>query len=129
MRALRTLAPGQQGTKKLLRQYGTQLVRVRYRDDADRGLRCTTVELIIAQAPWSPPPPKIADTAQVGVRVGAQERDLQRAVKGAGGRWNPAARVWEMTYGRARALGLHERMQQLPVSKSSPAKVSRKGHA
>ena len=85
MRALRTLAPGQQGTKKLLRQYGTQLVRVRYRDDADRGLRCATVELIIAQAPWSPMLTRIADATLVGVRVGARETELQRVVKRAGG--------------------------------------------
>jgi hypothetical protein len=51
MRARRTLAPGQKGAKKLLRQYGAQLVCVRYRYDAERRLRFTTVELIIEQSP------------------------------------------------------------------------------
>ena len=44
MRARRTLRPGQRGTKKLLRQYGSQLVCVRYRYDAERYLRFKTVE-------------------------------------------------------------------------------------
>jgi hypothetical protein len=49
MRARRTLTPGQKGTKKLLRQYGSQLVCVRYRYGAERHLRFKTVELIIEQ--------------------------------------------------------------------------------
>jgi hypothetical protein len=42
-----TLAPGQNGTKRLLRQYGDQLVCVRYRYDKLRGKRLKTIELII----------------------------------------------------------------------------------
>jgi hypothetical protein len=96
MRARRTLAPGQRGTKKLLRQYGAQLVCVRYRYDAERCLRSITVELIIEQSPWSPASAKIADGTIVGVRVGVSEVALQRRVKQTGGKWNPVARVWEM---------------------------------
>jgi len=43
MRVRRTLAPDQKGTKKLLRPYDSQLVCARYRDDAERRLRFTTV--------------------------------------------------------------------------------------
>jgi hypothetical protein len=43
MRAKRTLVPGQQGTKNLIRQYGSQPVCIRYRDDTERRLQCTTV--------------------------------------------------------------------------------------
>jgi hypothetical protein len=50
MRAKRTLVPGQQGTKNLLRQYGSQLVSVRYRYDTDYRLRFRTVELMVEQA-------------------------------------------------------------------------------
>jgi hypothetical protein len=73
MRARRTLAPGQKGPKKLLRQYGAQLVCVRYPDDTDRRLRFTTVERSIEQAPWSPAPTRTAGTTLVGVRVGVSE--------------------------------------------------------
>jgi hypothetical protein len=43
IRVRRTLAPDRKGTKKLLRQYASQLVCARYRDDAERRLRFTTV--------------------------------------------------------------------------------------
>jgi hypothetical protein len=127
MRAGRTLAPGKKGTKKLLSQYGSQLVCVRYRYDAERCLRFTTVELIIAQAPWSPTPTRMAGTTLVGVRVSAKEVELQRQVKKAGGRWNLAARVWEMPYSRAMALGLKDRIQKRHVSNSRHPKMSNSG--
>jgi hypothetical protein len=119
MRARRTLAPGQKGTKKLLRQYGAQLVCVRYRDDTEHRLRFTTVERIIEQAPWSPEPTRTAGATLVGVRVGANEVALPRQVKHAGGRWNPAARVWEMPYNRAIALGLNDRLEMRRVANNS----------
>jgi hypothetical protein len=122
------LTPGQKGTKKLLRQYGSQLVCVRYRYDAERRLRFKTVELIIEQAPWSPTPMRIADTTLVGVRVGAKEVALQRQVKQAGGRWNPAERVWEMSYSRAMALGLNDRIEKLRISNSRNLKMSNRGN-
>ena len=75
MHARRTMVPGQKGTKMLLQQYGSQLVCVRYRYDAQRRLRFTTVELIIAQGPWSPLPARVGGATLVGVRVGGVEAD------------------------------------------------------
>ena len=49
-----SLAPGQNGTKKLLATYGERLLRVRYRYDAKHGVRHKTVELIVETTPWSP---------------------------------------------------------------------------
>ena len=98
MRAKRTLLPGQQGTKNLLHQHSSQLVRVRYRYDTERRMRFTTVELIIEQAPWLPPMRMVGTPLMVGVRVGASEAALQGQVEQTGGRWNHAIRVWEMAY-------------------------------
>ncbi len=54
-----TLPPGRNGTKKLLRQYGDRLLRVRYRYDSVTRRRLTTVELIVDEVPWEPAaPPK-----------------------------------------------------------------------
>jgi hypothetical protein len=116
MRARRTLAPGQKGTKKLLREYGAQLVCVRYRYDAERRLRFTTVELIVEQSPWSPLPARIANGTVVGVQVGVNEVALQRRIKQTGGKWNPVARVWEMPYSQAMALGLEDRIEKRRIS-------------
>jgi hypothetical protein len=91
---------------------------VRYRDDTERRLRFTSVERSIEQAPWSPAPTRTAGATLVGVRVGANEVALQRQVKHAGGRWNPAARVWEMPYKRAIALGLKDRLEKRRVANS-----------
>jgi hypothetical protein len=54
MRTQVTLQPGQKGTKKLLAQYGEQLVCVRYRYDATRQRRLKTVELVVEETPWRP---------------------------------------------------------------------------
>lgn len=47
MRTLKTLKPGQKGTKELLTRYGTSLLCVRYRYDETTGERVKTVELIV----------------------------------------------------------------------------------
>ena len=49
-----TLLPGQNGTKSLRRQYGDQLVCVRYRYDKTRQKRFKTVELIVGEQDWLP---------------------------------------------------------------------------
>lgn len=124
MKARRTLAPGQKGTKKLLDHYGEQLVCVRYRYDEQRRKRFTTVEIIVEESDWSPPErPSI-----VGLRVDFQETELQRRIKQAGGKWNPAKRVWEINYDQAAALGLKKRIVKLEVSDSRHLQVSNTKH-
>ena len=49
-----TLLPGANGTKALLRQYGDQLICVRYRYDKTKHKRYKTVELIVEEKDWSP---------------------------------------------------------------------------
>jgi len=113
MTLLRTrlhLKPGQRGTKQLLAQYGDRLVCVRYRYDAQQKKRFKTVELIVAECEWEPPPPRVADDAMVGVRVGLAEREVQSQVKQAGGKWNRRRQVWELRYDQVVALKLQARI-------------------
>jgi hypothetical protein len=110
------LQPGQRGTKKLLAQYGDQLICVRYRYDETRQRRLKTVELLVEEAPWCPGRAARKGTLMVGVRVGVQEVPLQRQVKLAGGRWNPTRRVWELRRDRALKLGLRDRIEHGKVS-------------
>lgn len=49
------IAPGQKGAKKLLDQYGAQLLGVRYRYDQEKRKRFNTIELVIEGASWLPP--------------------------------------------------------------------------
>jgi len=46
--------PGQKGTRKLVHQYGEQLIAVRYRYDEQTKKSFKTVELIIKEKNWIP---------------------------------------------------------------------------
>ena len=102
------LKPGQKGTKKLVAEYGSRLLCVRYRYDAERGRRYKTVELIVDESEWEPRRRRARGI--VRLRVGAFERDWQRKVRAAGGRWNPSERVWELRYDKAREIGAESRI-------------------
>jgi len=56
------LKPGQKGTKQLTEQYGDALICVRYRYDPEKRKRLKTVEIIVSESEWTPPPPKYADS-------------------------------------------------------------------
>jgi hypothetical protein len=99
------LKPGQDGTKKLLAQYGEQLVCVRYRYDDEKRKRYKTVELIVDEAPWNP---KFKGNELVGVRVELGEAHLRMRVKQAGGVWDGSRKVWRLRYNQGVGLGLGE---------------------
>jgi hypothetical protein len=52
----------------------------------------------------------------VGVRVGVNEVALQRRIKQIGGKWKPVARVWEMPYSQAMALGREDQIEKRRIS-------------
>ncbi len=104
MRTVRTLKPGQNGTKELMTCFGASLLCVRYRYDEDRRENLKTVDLVVQRRPRegepecrgsrSPETQAGARTRQVALPIGWRERDQQRRVKSAGGRWHLARRVW-----------------------------------
>ena len=118
MRTRLHLKPGQKGTKQLLAQYGDRLVCVRYRYDAQRKKRFKTVELIVAECEWEPPPPRFAAEAMVGVRVDCAEETLREQVKQMGGKWNRSRKVWELRYEYVVALKLETRIVEEKASNS-----------
>lgn len=61
------LAPGQKGTKRLHEQYEERLLCVRYRYDDQLHKRLKTVELIVEETAWTPPPARVPATVIVGV--------------------------------------------------------------
>jgi hypothetical protein len=107
-----TLAPGQNGTKKLLAEYRDRLICVRYRYDPVRAVRHKTVELIVETRPWTPR----ARTARrrpndmVGVRIAYSESSLRAQIKSAGAIWRPRHRLWEVDWKTVVALGLQSRV-------------------
>lgn len=108
-RVLKTIIAGRRGTSRLTATYGDQLLCVRYRYDYARRRRLTTIELVVAQAEWSPPL-RMNPGLLVGVRIGYGEEHLRERIKAAGARWDPKARLWRTTYRNARELGLDDRV-------------------
>jgi hypothetical protein len=52
LRTRLTLQPGRPGTKRLVAEYGADLVCVRYRYDDTRNRRLKTIELVVEDVPW-----------------------------------------------------------------------------
>jgi hypothetical protein len=93
------LKPGQKGTKKLTEQYGDSLICIRYRYDAKTRKQYKTVEIIVSESEWTPPPAKYLDGELVPVKIGINQTALQAQVKSVGGRWNKQRQVWLVPYG------------------------------
>ncbi len=114
MRIKACLKPGQKGTKKWTNLYGKQLVSVRYRYDAKKERRYTTIEIIVEEGAWQPN--KLAVTSalnmtdRLGIRVAGYELELRDRVKNAGGLWRPRQKLWELPYSQILELGLEKRI-------------------
>ena len=111
MDVVKSLKLGKNGTKRVVERYGDDLVAVRYRHDPERQISYTTAELIVERK--SKPAKTRAhtpeqSTAWVFVRISFQEKDMQLAVKQAGGKWQPEQ--WLLTYDAVAQLGLQERI-------------------
>jgi hypothetical protein len=106
-RVMLTLRPGNRGTKGYVAQYGDQLVCVRYRYDAVKRQRHTTVELIVESSQWYPPhePDEL-----VLVHITAHEKGLQQSLRLAGGFWDSEHVAWRVRYHIVVNLGLIDRI-------------------
>ena len=107
-----SLAPGQNGTKKLLARYGERLVCVRYRYDAERKVRHKTIELIVETTPWQSNPRNARRVPEdrVAVRIAFSETELHEGIKAAGGIWRHKHRLWEVDWKTVVDLGLRARV-------------------
>ncbi|HZX16902.1 MAG TPA: hypothetical protein VFF22_08595 [Pseudomonas sp.] len=113
MDVVKSLKPGKNGTKRFVERYGDDLIAVRYRHDAEKQISYTTIELIVERKhkpPKTRTQPAGQPTALVLVRIGFHEKDMQLAVKQAGGKWQPEQRAWLLNYKAAVQLGLQERI-------------------
>lgn len=51
-RVIKSIKPGAPGSKRFVKRYGDRLVCVRYRGDAKRRVRMTTVEVVVNEGFW-----------------------------------------------------------------------------
>lgn len=121
MENMRVLRPGQNGTKQLVKEYGEKLICVRYRYDYKNKKVLKTIELIVSEQDWQPPrahpneekPSPLTQRIPirtVGISVAWHEKDLQQAVRNAGGRWNKQEKLWYVAESVVHQLGLEERI-------------------
>ena len=113
MEVEKTLRPGSDGTKRFVERFGERLICVRHRHDRQRGMRYTTVEIVVETRPthWSAranPNPPIAQP--VAVRIGYRERELRQRASALGGRWDPRRRVWLLPPDAVTKLELQDRV-------------------
>ena len=115
-----TRRPGEPGTQKLVAKYGDKLVALRYRYDAAKSKRYKTVELIIAEEDWIPPPPHHEEarvptpastySPRVPVQIQYFENDLQPQLKAIGGTWDSNKKLWYAPEEYVHRLGLSDRI-------------------
>ena len=96
------MAPGTAGTRRLAERFGESLVCVRYRENPARGVRYTTVEIVVDQRPFRAP--------EYLVHVAYTETALRHKVKEAGGRWDAELKLWRLPRSSVRTLGLTGRV-------------------
>jgi hypothetical protein len=98
MKTRANLKPGQNGTKQFVKQYGDALVCVRYRYDAEARKQYKTVEIIVSESDWTPPPAKYPDSTLVPLKIGIKETAAQAQVRAVGGRWDQGKKLWFVPY-------------------------------
>jgi hypothetical protein len=102
------LKPGQNGTKRLVEQYGKALLCVRYRYDAERHVKIKTVELIIEKRPAGKS--RLRDDDVVAVHVAFEEAELRQLLRKVRGTWDPKRKQWFVTFGLIRGTPLEARI-------------------
>ncbi len=98
MKTYTHLKPGQNGTKRLVDQYGDKLLCVRYRYDEIRHVKMKTVEIIVDEKPCKPPL-RYQDQDMVEVVVPFSDKDLRDRLRAVHGRWDPEERLWRVLFG------------------------------
>jgi len=113
---LRTLQPGDKGTRRFLKEHGDRLVCVRYRKAKDNSALLTTIELIVDKKParLSGLHYNAIDAERnrqwVAIRVDYHETALREQIKHRGARWDQMNKFWRMPYREVVAMGLIERV-------------------
>jgi len=110
MKTIKTLSPGEPGTKKELEKYGDKLVCVRYKYDKENQKKVKTVEVEVARQEKSKNSDRIPFNKKIYVRIEYREKELRKAVKSVGASWDSEKKLWQMKYGDAYNLGLENRI-------------------
>jgi len=118
MEVVRTIAPGKRGSIRYLKEWGDQLVTVRYRKNMETNQMLTTIEIVVDQRPL-PVQSKSANQllkAQakqqqyVALKINYHEVEYRHSIKKAGGSWSKQMKMWVTHRDTAERLGLSSRI-------------------
>ena len=113
MKAYAHLKLGQNGTKRLVSEYGDKLLCVRYRYDEVHGVKLKTVEIIVDEKPVRTP--RFKDNDLVPVHVAYGETELRQQLRMLQARWDAERKLWYVRFGLIRGTVLEERLAEQPV--------------
>jgi hypothetical protein len=104
-RIAKKIKPSERGAIKLARTHGSELLCVRYRENADGTERITTVELIVERAVIQ----KREDPV-VAFKLKSEESELRQMVQAKGGRYDGRRHMWKLRRSEVIRLGLRSRI-------------------
>lgn len=138
MDVVRTIAPGKRGSIRYLKEWGDQLVAVRYRKNTKTNQMLTTIEIVVDQRPILPnvkspkhflkPQPHVDTKPQVETQpytdaqlpVNAQEYvalkiyykeiEYRNLIKNTGGAWSKKMKMWVTHRNIVERIGLVDRI-------------------
>lgn len=105
MRVAKELDPSNRGAIKLAQQFGSSLVCVGHRVDAEAKIRYTTVELLVDRSEIQTRQPEL-----VSIRVHPKEYGLRTVVRAAGAQWDSRLGLWRLPKRVATILRLSGRI-------------------
>ena len=75
------------------------------------------MEPIVASVAWHPRSrhPRRRDDEIVAVHITFEQTELRERAKRLGAVWRPAQKLWEVTWGNAKRLGIAERVREPDV--------------
>ncbi len=110
LKIIKTIAPGQHGTKKLYEEFGDKLVCVRYRFDTEKKEKIKTVELVTEHINWKPDKKRTPPNKLMAIRIAYGEAELAARVKALGGKWDRENKVWRLPLKYVKLLELENRI-------------------
>ena len=99
------IKPSQRGAIKLARNYGDELLCVRYRENSDGTERLTTVELVVERVVIQK-----RDDPVVSFKLKQDEIDLRRRAMAKGAKYDGQNYMWKLRRSEVLRMGLKNRI-------------------
>ena len=104
-RVAKKIKTSQRGAIKIARNYGSELLCVRYRENPDGTERLTTVELVVERVMIQK-----RDDPIVSFKIKQEEVDLRRLAQSKGATYDGKSQMWNLVRSEVLRMGLRSRI-------------------